>query len=146
MDFEALLRRCARWDYSVSPNAFSTLIWERVYPGPYESLESGYPRNDVLATATDEDVQRVRAELGIAPGQTAVLYAPTHREYQPGYVPVLDLARLADALGPDHVVLARLHYFYDADPHLRELHRSGRSATSPRIPRSRSCASRRTCS
>ena len=41
-------------------------------------------------------------------------------------MPVLDLARLADALGPDHVVLARLHYFYDADPHLRELHRSGR--------------------
>jgi CDP-glycerol glycerophosphotransferase len=80
----------------------------------------------VLATATGEDVQRVRGELAIEPGQTAVLYTPTHREYQSGYVPALDLARLAEALGPDHVVLARLHYFYDADPHLRELHRSGR--------------------
>ena len=126
MNFEALQRRVDRWDYSVSQNAFSTEIWERVYPGTYESLEVGYPRNDALAAATEEDVQRVRGELGIAPGQTAVLYTPTHREYQSGFVPVLDLAQLADALGPEHVVLARLHYFYDADPHLRELHGSGR--------------------
>jgi CDP-glycerol glycerophosphotransferase len=126
MDFDALLRRCRRWDYSISSNAFSTAIWERVYPAQYESLETGYPRNDALATATDADVRRVRAELGIEPGQVAVLYAPTHREYEPTYVPVLDVAAVAEALGPDHVVLARLHYFYDADPRLRELHRQGR--------------------
>jgi CDP-glycerol glycerophosphotransferase len=126
MNFEALLKRCERWDYSVAQNAFSTPIWERVYPTGFESLEVGYPRNDALALATEQDTARIRGELGIEPGQTAVLYTPTHREYQSGYVPVLDLARLADALGPDHVVLARLHYFYDADPHLRELHRSGR--------------------
>ncbi len=126
MDFEALLRRAERWDFSISQNAFSTPIWERVYPTSYESLEVGYPRNDVLAQATEEDVRRARAELGIEPGQTAVLYTPTHRDYQPGYVPALDLARLADALGPDHVVLARVHYFYAADPLLSELHRAGR--------------------
>ena len=41
-DFPALMRRCARWDFSVSSNTFSTLIWERVYPsGPYESHETG---------------------------------------------------------------------------------------------------------
>ena len=57
MNFDALLRRVGRWDYSVSQNTFSTLIWERVYPGAYESLEIGYPRNDVLATATGEDVR-----------------------------------------------------------------------------------------
>jgi CDP-glycerol glycerophosphotransferase len=122
MNFEALHERVARWDFSISQNAYTTPIWERVYPGRYESLEIGYPRNDVLATATGDDVRRAREELGIEPGQTAVLYAPTHREYQPGYVPVLDLARVADALGDDHVVLARLHYFYDAEP----LRRAGR--------------------
>ncbi|MEA2133051.1 MAG: hypothetical protein QOC68_960, partial [Solirubrobacteraceae bacterium] len=73
MNFPALMRRCARWDYSVSANAHSTLVWERVYPLRYETLEVGYPRNDVLATATDDEVQRVRGELGIAPGKTAVL-------------------------------------------------------------------------
>jgi CDP-glycerol glycerophosphotransferase len=126
MDFEGLLRRCANWDFSVSANRFSTEIWERVYPTGYETLEVGYPRNDALANATDEDVARIRAELGIAPDQTAVLYAPTHREFRASYVPVLDVAAVADALGPDHVLLVRAHYFYGADPQLAELHREGR--------------------
>ncbi len=125
-DFAALLERTRRWDFSVSSNRHSTLIWERVYPVPFETLEVGYPRNDALANATDEDAQRLRAELGIAPGQTAVLYAPTHREYRSGYEPALDLGRLAAGLGDDHVVLARQHYFYDADPLVRDLDRAGR--------------------
>jgi CDP-glycerol glycerophosphotransferase len=126
MDFQALLRRCGRWDYSISSNALSTLVWERVYPTGYETLEVGYPRNDILVNASDEDVEAIRAQLGIRPGQRAVLYAPTHREYRTGYVPVLDVAGLADGLGPDHVVLARLHYFYGSDSSLRRLHEAGR--------------------
>ena len=126
MDFDKLLERVARWDYSVSSNRHSTEVWERVYPGTYESIEVGYPRNDQLANATPDDVARVRASLGIAPGRTAVLYAPTHREYEDGYVPKLDLARVAASLGPDHVILARLHYFYDSEPLVRELHDAGR--------------------
>jgi CDP-glycerol glycerophosphotransferase len=126
MDFDKLLERIARWDYSVSSNPHSTVVWERVYPGTYETLEAGYPRNDVLAAATPDTVAAARAGLGIAPGKTVVLYAPTHREYEAEYVPRLDLARLVDALGPDHVVLARLHYFYDSDPLVRELHGAGR--------------------
>jgi CDP-glycerol glycerophosphotransferase len=97
-DFAALLRRCERWDYSVTQNAHTTLIWERVYPTPYETLEVGYPRNDVLATAGDDDVERMRAELGIQPGRRAVLYAPTHREYLTEWQPTLDLRALADGL------------------------------------------------
>jgi CDP-glycerol glycerophosphotransferase len=126
MDFDALLRRCARWDFSVSQNHFSTEIWERVYPADYESLDVGYPRNDVLVNASEDDVAAVRAELGIEPGRTAVLYAPTHREYRSSYVPVLDVARVADALGPEYVLLVRAHYFYGADRQLADLHRAGR--------------------
>jgi CDP-glycerol glycerophosphotransferase (TagB/SpsB family)/glycosyltransferase involved in cell wall biosynthesis len=114
MDMGAFARRCRRWDYSVSSNAFSTLVWERTFPFAYETLEVGYPRNDVLANATDEDVRRARAAFGIEPGQTAVLYAPTHRDWNAEYVPVLDVAAVADALGPDHVLLSRQHYFYGA--------------------------------
>jgi CDP-glycerol glycerophosphotransferase len=125
-DFAAMLERSRRWDFSVSSNRHSTLVWERVYPVPFETLEVGYPRNDALANATEEDAQRLRASLGIVPGQTAVLYAPTHREYRSGYEPAFDLGRLAAALGDDHVVLARQHYFYDADPLVRDLHRAGR--------------------
>jgi CDP-glycerol glycerophosphotransferase len=126
MDFDKLLERVARWDYSVSSNRHSTDVWERVYPGNYETLEVGYPRNDVLANATPDSVAAARASLGVAPQQTAILYAPTHREYEEGYVPRLDLARLVDALGPEYVILARLHYFYDSDRLVRELHGAGR--------------------
>jgi CDP-glycerol glycerophosphotransferase len=126
VNFPALLRRCRRWDYSVAQNAFTTVEWERAFPTSYESLEVGYPRNDVLANATDEEVRSIRVQLGIRPEQHAVLYAPTHREYQEGYVPMLDLAAVADGLGPDYVVMARLHYLYESDPHLRELHAEGR--------------------
>jgi CDP-glycerol glycerophosphotransferase len=122
----ALLKRCSRWDYSVSQNAFTTPIWERVYPTRYESLETGYPRNDSLANATDEEVARVREELGIEPGRRTLLYTPTHREYQEGYVPVLDLAGLADGLGDEWLILARAHYFYGGDDQMSELHRAGR--------------------
>jgi CDP-glycerol glycerophosphotransferase len=125
IDFDAMLRRCRRWDYSVSSNPFSTLVWERVYPVRYESLETGYPRNDVLAKATEEDVRATRTKLAIRPDQTAVLYAPTHREWHAGFDPVLDLAAFAAGLGDDHVVLARSHYFYGAHPLLRRLHADG---------------------
>lgn len=134
MDFAKLLRRCARWDYSITSNSFSTLIWERAYPTRYETLEVGYPRNDVLVNATDADVARIRAELGIAPERRAVLYAPTHREYLRGYVATLDVGRVAAELGPDHVVMARTHYFYGVDPGLQELHAAGRILDVARHP------------
>jgi CDP-glycerol glycerophosphotransferase len=119
MNFDRLLRRAARWDYSISSNAFSTEIWKRVYPTPFETLEVGYPRNDRLATATPAEVERVRTALGIPAGRTTVLYAPTHREYHRGYVPMLDIGRVADELGADYVIMARAHYLYDSsdDPH-----------------------------
>jgi CDP-glycerol glycerophosphotransferase len=121
-----LLRRSARWDYSVTQNAFTSVAWDRAFPTRHETLEVGYPRNDVLANATEEAVQRIREDLGIPPGRRAVLYAPTHREYLPEYVSMLDLGAVADGLGPEYVLMARLHYLYDTDPHLRELHESGR--------------------
>jgi CDP-glycerol glycerophosphotransferase len=114
MDFEALLRRAARWDYSISSNPFSTPVWERAYPTGFETLEVGYPRNDALVNATEADVERIREELGIALDRRAVLCAPTHREYLETYVPTLDIARLARELGPEYVIMMRMHYFYES--------------------------------
>ncbi|MFF1273005.1 CDP-glycerol glycerophosphotransferase family protein [Streptomyces marokkonensis] len=126
MNFAKLLERCDRWDFSLSSNRFSTAVWERVYPCSYTSLETGYPRNDRLVNATAADVRRARAALGLADGTRAMLYMPTHREYQPGFTPALDLARLSDELGPDVTLLMRGHYFYGNSPHIAELRRSGR--------------------
>lgn len=126
MDMEKLLRRCDRWDYSLSANRFSTTVWERVYPCRYTSLETGYPRNDVLLNATAADVSRARSELGLADGSTAFLYAPTHREYEKSFAPRLDLPRLAEELGPDVTLLVRGHYFYKPTGRLADLQASGR--------------------
>ncbi|MFF2201732.1 CDP-glycerol glycerophosphotransferase family protein [Streptomyces sp. NPDC058145] len=127
LDFAALLARVDKWDYSVSANSHSTRMWERAYPARYTSLDHGYPRNDVFYTSGAAEVRAARERLGIAPGATAVLYAPTHRDYEAGFTPRLDLAALADRLGDNTVLLVRAHYFYGgtASP-LTGLRRSGR--------------------
>ncbi|ANS65615.1 glycosyl transferase [Streptomyces lincolnensis] len=111
--FARLLGRVDRWDYNLSSNRHSTEMWERAFPGSYEQLEYGYPRNDVYCTATGEDVTRVRRELGVPEGSTAVLYAPTHRDHHTGFETALDLEAFCEEAGPDVVVLLRAHYFYD---------------------------------
>ncbi len=111
--FTKLLGRVDRWDYNLSSNTHSTQRWERAFPGSYEQLEYGYPRNDVFCTATAEDVARVRRELGVPEGSTAVLYAPTHRDHRTGFDAGLDLEAFCEAAGDDVVVLLRAHYFYD---------------------------------
>jgi CDP-glycerol glycerophosphotransferase len=116
-DFDGLARRSARWDVSVSSNRHSTEVWERVYPGTFESLEVGYPRNDQLVHAVDEDAARLRTQLGVPPQCRTLLYAPTHRD-DLEYVPLLDVAKLSARLGPAWVVLLRRHHSYDAEPGL----------------------------
>ncbi|MEU1191727.1 CDP-glycerol glycerophosphotransferase family protein [Streptomyces sp. NPDC005859] len=111
--FTKLLGRVDRWDHNLSSNAHSTQMWERAFPGSYEQLEYGYPRNDVFYTATGADVARIRRELGVPEGSTAVLYAPTHRDYRTGFEPGPDLEAFCEAAGEDVVVLLRAHYFYD---------------------------------
>ncbi|MEW2517665.1 CDP-glycerol glycerophosphotransferase family protein [Actinacidiphila alni] len=113
-DFERMLRHVDRWDYSLSASRHSTLVWERAYPSGFTTLEYGQPRTDLFHRAGARDVLRIRAELGIPRDSTAFLYAPTHRDYQRGYRPALDLGRMAEALGPDVVLLRRTHHFYPA--------------------------------
>ncbi|UXY27907.1 bifunctional glycosyltransferase/CDP-glycerol:glycerophosphate glycerophosphotransferase [Streptomyces sp. HUAS TT20] len=118
--FAKLLGRVDRWDFNLSSNRHSTQMWERAFPGSYEALEYGYPRNDVYYTATAHDVARIRRDLGVPEGSTAVLYAPTHRDHHTGFETGLDLEAFCEAAGEDVVVLLRAHYFYD-----RGLGRSG---------------------
>ncbi|MER7855295.1 bifunctional glycosyltransferase family 2 protein/CDP-glycerol:glycerophosphate glycerophosphotransferase [Streptomyces bacillaris] len=125
MSFRKMLERVDRWDYSLSANQYSTEIWERVYPCAFEPIDSGYPRNDVYFRATAEDVARIRAELGIEEGRTALLYCPTVRDYQKGFVPRIDLERMSRELGPDHVLLVRAHYLHNAGPQLQALQDRG---------------------
>ncbi|WP_200308955.1 bifunctional glycosyltransferase/CDP-glycerol:glycerophosphate glycerophosphotransferase [Streptomyces adelaidensis] len=104
-----LLARVDSWDFGLSANRHSTETWERAFPGTYEQLEYGCPRNDVFYTATAADVARVRRELGVPEGRKALLYAPapTHRDRTTGHDARLDLEAFCEAVGEEFVVLLR---------------------------------------
>jgi len=120
--FERDVREYVRWDYLISPNTFTTGILKEAFRGfDGEILELGYPRNDAL-NAPDRDAvrARVRGELGIEDGQTAVLYAPTwrddavHERNSEGFALAFDVDEFARRLGSDHVLLTRLHFLVAA--------------------------------
>ena len=105
-----------RWDVLLSPNAVSTPLLRRAFRYDRELLETGYPRNDVLSGPDRDEIRaRTREALGVADGQTAVLYTPTWRDdmvFDEGgkaFGLGFDAARLADDLGENHVLLLRLH-------------------------------------
>ncbi len=98
------------------------------------------------APATDDDRRRPR-ELGIEPGQVAVLYAPTHREYEdglrPGARPRRARRRRSD---PDHVAARAPALLLRGGPAAARAAPPGpRARRRRRIPRSRSSASPPTC-
>jgi CRISPR system Cascade subunit CasB len=108
-DFGRMLRSADTWDYVVSGNRHSTLVWERVFPSGFTTLEYGIPRNDVFARATSADVARMRHSLGIPEGSVAILYAPTYRDYDRERRLGLDPERFLRRLGPRFVLLTRAH-------------------------------------
>ncbi|MEV7728332.1 bifunctional glycosyltransferase family 2 protein/CDP-glycerol:glycerophosphate glycerophosphotransferase [Streptomyces sp. NPDC087917] len=123
-DFAGLLRGADQWDYLLSANRHSTLVWEKAVPASYTTLEYGYPRNDAFHRASRSDVLELRERLGVPPGSTAILYAPTHRDYRRSRPEHLDFERVLRDLGPRYVVLARTHLTYagtgaPGDPHPR---------------------------
>ena len=111
----------ARWDLLLSPNHASTATLQQAFAFDGEIVETGYPRNDVLVGERGQRVrEQVRADLGIAPDVTAVLYAPTWRDQATLLDPAvdvplgLDVAAAAQELGSDYCILQRLHYFNTA--------------------------------
>lgn len=106
-DAAALLRATAAWDHLVTAGRHATLVHERVFPGAYTTLEYGSPRTDVFRRATARDAAVVRTTLGVPEGHTAILYAPAHRDYVTPQPRLLDLERIALALGPRVMLLAR---------------------------------------
>ena len=114
-------RQVPQWDLLLaqSPQAGRRLQQALGYRGPVRVGE--YPRNVRLLGGAHVR-RRVRHELGIAPGQPVILYAPTWREslrpstgaagcaaaHGPGPVGALDGPSLAELL--DAVVLMRSHH------------------------------------
>ncbi|WP_160297441.1 bifunctional glycosyltransferase/CDP-glycerol:glycerophosphate glycerophosphotransferase [Demequina flava] len=106
----SLLKRCAVWDFSVVSNSFSAEVWKHSYPVKCETLEYGYPRNDLLVNATAEDVAQARTSLGLATDQRAILYVPTFRDRGANVARSVDLLRIGEKLAENDVLLVRDHY------------------------------------
>lgn len=109
-----------RFSYILSPSPFCTekfaTAWNLKETGQeYKIIEEGYPRNDRLATVTDEERSEIRKQLGVD-GKKVILYAPTWRDNQhtsgTGYTykTEVDFDRLHRELGDDYVILFRAHY------------------------------------
>lgn len=121
IDYECT-RRTDAWTSILVPATFCEEIYRSEYLYEGDILVTGYPRNDVLARHRAEEADpAVRASilnrLGVPPGKTVVLYAPTWRDtiatgdWSAKFYDALELDTLADALGEDYVVLLRGHNF-----------------------------------
>ena len=106
----------SRIDVMMSQGHFETAVFSRSLGIPLTKfLESGLPRNDILANHTEGYRQEIRARLGIQKGQKVILYAPTFREYEKdenlGVVaaPPMDLNKWEAEL-PGYVLFFRAHY------------------------------------
>jgi CDP-glycerol glycerophosphotransferase len=113
-------RQAGNWQYVLSQSPYATSVLSRAYRIEGEVLETGWPRNDVLAGAGARRAE-ARRRLGLAEAARVVLYAPTFRDdardtsgrYR--LATPFDGARLRAALGDDAVVLFRRHR-YVVDP------------------------------
>ncbi len=110
-------RDVAAWDLLVSPNPFCSSVLPRAFGYVGTVLDSGYPRNDVFhdPVAAAARTAAARARLGLEPGRSVVLYAPTWRDTRYdasgryAFHLRLDLERLRADLGDEAVLLLRGH-------------------------------------
>lgn len=109
----------SRWDYLVSPNAYSSKIFETAFWMPPEKiLEIGYPRNDVLVNRANDQayIQEIKENLNLPKDKKVIMYAPTWRDDE--FVKKgkylfdlkIDLNNLQQKIGDDYVILLRMHY------------------------------------
>jgi CDP-glycerol glycerophosphotransferase len=114
---EHFIEESSKWDYLISPNSYSTQVFKRAFGFGNTMLETGYPRNDFLTNSNnDETITSIKDSLGIPKDKKVILYAPTWRDnqfYDRGKYKFdlqLDLEKMQQELGEDHVIVLRLHY------------------------------------
>ena len=114
-----LARTSRDWTLILTPTPEMDRYYREEYAYRGEIESNGYPRDDALLAPDAEAVRRrTRELLGIAAGQTAVLYAPTWRDDQAtnyrsaAMTRHLDLESATTSLGDDYVFLMRGHRFH----------------------------------
>lgn len=77
---------------------------------------TGLPRNDDLATVTEDEIKSIKDRLGIPQSKKVILYAPTFREFSRAEdgrntlgIP-FDFSKWEAVLGQEYVLLVTAHY------------------------------------
>ncbi|NMB18958.1 MAG: CDP-glycerol glycerophosphotransferase family protein [Erysipelothrix sp.] len=111
------LNESRKWDYLISPNAYSTKIFKRAFQFEQTVIESGYPRNDYLINNNHpETISNLKAINNLPKDKRIILYAPTWRDnqfYSKGKYKFdlqFDLDMLRNELDDNYIILLRLHY------------------------------------
>lgn len=106
-----------KWDYLISPNAYSSEIFKRAFQFEKTVIESGYPRNDYLINKNNEkEIKRLKKAFALPRNKKVILYAPTWRDnqfYGRGRYKFdiqIDLDLLKKELSEEYIVVLRLHY------------------------------------
>src|SRR5699024_5931998 len=74
-------RRKSEWDSILVPSEPCVQMYRTEYDYRGEILVTGYPRTDVLVDQRHAPSRsQVLTELGVDPGKTVILYAPTYRD------------------------------------------------------------------
>lgn len=114
-----LSRTSGDWDLILTPTPEMDEHYRREYRYTGRIHSAGYPRDDdLLGPQAPVTRERTRQLLGIEPGQTAVLYAPTWRDdmatnyRNAAMAEHIDLEDASELLGPEFVFLMRGHRFH----------------------------------
>jgi CDP-glycerol glycerophosphotransferase len=124
---DEFIKEAKKWDYLISPNAYSTEIFRRAFKFDKTIMETGYPRNDYLINYNNEkEILNLKRKYDLPEDKKIILYAPTWRDnkyYQIGkykFDLALDLQALRKELQDDYIVLLRMHYLVSDRFHLDE--------------------------
>lgn len=112
------LKETSKWDYLISPNAYSTEIFKRAFNFNKTLIESGYPRNDYLINNqnNNDEIKRIKEENKLPLDKKIILYAPTWRDnqfYGRGRYKFdiqLDLDLMKEKLSDEYIIILRMHY------------------------------------
>ena len=114
---KSFLLEASKWDYLISPNAYSSEIFKRAFGFKKTIIESGYPRNDILINGNNPTtISKIKHLYRLPSNKKVIMYAPTWRDNQ--YHDIgkyrfdlqLDLNKMKKYLGEEYVILLRLHY------------------------------------
>ncbi|MGE7660283.1 CDP-glycerol glycerophosphotransferase family protein [Peribacillus sp. NPDC097197] len=121
------LKEAGKWDYLVSPNTYSTEIFQRAFQFNKDVIESGYPRNDFLKNSNNEEtINDLKRKFNLPLDKKIILYAPTWRDnqfYRKGkyrFNLELDLMRMREELGDSYITIMRMHYLVSQNMDLTE--------------------------